>query len=216
MTLSSDQQIVRLTVHGAPEGGTARDHIFEMEAGTDDSPLQVTEGLRTGFISGGSGLNTILGELLGSGESSNQDIVIDLGTSQFVLGVEFAAWEGSDLQWGDTGDSAQVTATDATGASAIEQMQVLMNTLNKVQIDSLPENLAGEVTGSYGPATVEFGMHHSNGPLDPLDVVVESPRVSFSGGRPSSVTGEMEMVLAADLGTVFDAQGNTKRGTGST
>lgn len=209
MTLSDDQTTATLIVHADPDdSGTARDFTYDMEVGGDTTPWEVTEGIRTGTISGQSGIHTILSELLGSGESRNQTIALDLGTNVFVVSIEATTTPGGT--WGDGSGSLPA---DATNADPIEKQNHLSWVLNQTPIDSLPEDLAGEVTGSFGPATLEYGMRHPDGPLDPLDVIVESPRLTMSSTTPSAITVSMECVLAADLGTTFDAQGNTKRGT---
>lgn len=211
MTLSDDQTTPRLVVTGDPDNsGAAREFVFEFPSGVDTAPLEVSEGIRTQRLSQTSGINAILGELVGDGDSQNQTIAVDLGTSQFAVSISFIAKAGGGEQWGD---GSGTLPADATGAEPIEKMQTLSWTLNNTQIDSLPEELAGEITGSFGPARYEFGMRTSDGPLDPLDVIVESPSVGFSSNASTRVSGEVTAILTADLAETFDSKGRSKRGT---
>jgi hypothetical protein len=85
--------------------------------------------------------------------------------------------------------------------------------LNRVPVDSLPENLAGDVTGSYGPAQLEYGMHHeTDGPLDPLDVAIENPQLTPEAG--GIARGEITFVEILSLGDSIDSQANSKSGAG--
>jgi hypothetical protein len=208
MTLTDDQKVFRLRITGDPDGDGAREAVFELHSAEDDTFTVVHE-MRTGFIArGGSSINAILQSLSDSDESKNKDIVIDGGQSQFTLEVSAQLFDAQGHRWGDTGNGG--TATDATGDSAIEQMQVLTNWLRKVPVDSLPEDLAGDITGSFGPATVEFGKHHPDGDLDPLAVAIENPQLTPRPGGQVDIS--MTVVEIASLGDPIDSQSNSKRG----
>lgn len=210
MSLTADQQTFRLRITGDPDGTGTREGVFELTSGEQDT-FAVRHEMRTGFIArGGSSINALLQNLTNADESQNKEIVIDGGQSQFTLEVSATLFDGSGDRWGDTGTGG--SATDATGDTAIEQMQVLMNWLRKVPVDSLPEELGDGLTGSYGPATVEYGAHHPNGSLEPLAVAIENPQlVPRPGGRVDLTLTAIEI---ASLGDPLDSRGNNKRGTG--
>ena len=207
MTLTADQQIVRLKIRGDPDNTGTRTAAFEMFS-APDSGLSVAHSVRTGFVVNDQGklINSILSEVAGAGESKNKGIYVDLGTSAYALECEFKGYEGGDYQWGDTGNGG--TGTDATGDGPIEQTQVFMNWVNSTNIDSIPDD-SGKT-----PGTLEFGLHHPNGPLDPLDVVLENPTLTPSDA--GQFDGNIVMIEAANLGDALDADGNSKLGSGST
>lgn len=209
MTLSDDQQTLTLRITGDPDATTTREAVFEMTSSDSDDGLSVSHEMRTGFLArGGSSLNAILQSLSDTDESKNKQLVIDGGGSQFVLEVTATLFDESGDRWGDTGNGG--TATDATGDTAIEQAQVFSNWIRKTPVDSLPENLAGDVTGSYGPATVEYGKHHPDGDLEPLKVAIENPQFTPRAGGHVDVT--MTFVEIASLDEPLDSQNNSKKG----
>lgn len=212
MALTDDQKKLRLTITGDPDGSGKRDAEFVMAVG-DDNGLQVTHEMRTGFLArGGGNINALIQSLTGSNESKNKQIVVEGGESQFILEASFSAFTGSSYRWGDTGNGG--TATDATGDTAVEQIQVLMNWLRKTPVDSLPEDLGGDLTGSYGPATLEYGAHHPDGPLEPLSVAIENPQLTPEAGGIAQ--GRITFVEILSLGDGIDSQNNSKAGSTST
>ncbi|MFC7044304.1 hypothetical protein ACFQH6_20695 [Halobacteriaceae archaeon GCM10025711] len=214
MTLTDQQQIARITVTGDPDGQGRRNFVFEAKAGGEEG-LQVREYIRTGTIGGGSTINSFLQnqDILPIDGSLNQSIYLDLGRNQHIFELDFQGWQGSQYQWGDTGDDTELTATDATGEDPITQMQIFLHVLNNVQVDSLPEQTATfPGVGSDGPALLEFGQHTTDGVLDPVNVVFEDPGTAFSGSNPSSFDGTVTCIEAADLGQAWDTTENTKLG----
>jgi hypothetical protein len=212
MTLNSDQKVLTLTITGDPDGTGTRDARFEMPVGDQENGLQVVHELRTGFLAqGGGNINALIQALTGSGESKNKQVVVEGGDSQYALDASFRLFGGSGHRWGDTGNGG--TATDATGDSAIEQIQVLMYWLRTTSVDSLPENLAGDVTGSYGPAQLEYGAHHPDGPLDPVDVAIENPQ--FTPEPTDRAQGQMTLIEIINLDTPLTSKNNSKLGTGN-
>jgi len=206
MTLTTDQQIITLKIRGDPDGTGSRTATFELES-APDSGLSVSHTIRTGFLVDDQGqlVNSILSEVLGDGESRNKGIYVDAGTSSYALDCEFRGYDGGAYQWGDTGNGG--TATDATGDSAVEQVQVFFNWINAVSIDSLPDG-SGDTS-----ATLEFGLYHPDGPLDPLDVVIENP--TLTPAEPTTFDGNLVFIEAENLGKALDAAGNSKAGSGS-
>lgn len=215
MTLTDDQRIPTLVITANPDNTGQREFRFDLAVGTDTAPWSYTEGIRTQYVDAQSGVLTIFDQLLGGGNGSesggdNRTFALDLGNSVHIAEIEFANHEDSTYQWGDGSGSLPA---DATGAEPIEQVQTLTWVLNHVRIDSAPGDLADGVTGSFGPAQLEVGMRHPSGPLSPLDVIIESPRVTTSATQPSGVTGSFTALAVGDLGEIFDAEGRTPRGT---
>lgn len=205
MTLTAEQRKVIVTVNGDPDGGGARDHIFEMVAGGDEG-LSIRPYLRTGYLIAGRGnlVNTIIQEFTDSGESPRKGFYFDAGNGEYIHEIDFQGWEGAQyegqaLQWGDTGDDSNITATDATGADPITQIQILLYVIRNVQIDS------------RNPATLEFGQHSDGGVLDPLDVVFEEPGAVHQGSTPSTFDGSLTCIEAASLEEAWDAIANDTR-----
>lgn len=186
-----------LTIVGDPDGdGTEETGVFEMGGN-----LQVTPSLRTGFIAGGqqSQVNSIIANLIDPGDSQNQQFFIDAGAGAHAVEVQFRGWEGAQdaagnsLQWGDTGDDTQLTATDATGANPISQICVLMQYLLTGNIDS------------RNPATFEWGEWSTDGLYEPLDVVLEGPEMVRAAEDGSWFDGTLTVIAAADLQQAYDA-----------
>lgn len=212
MALNDDQKIARLTITGDPDGTGTRDGVFEFPVGGEDG-LQPTHEMRTGFLArGGGNINALIQALTGSNESKNKQIVIEGGESQYVVDLAATQFSGSGHRWGDTGNGG--TATDATGDSAVEQVQVLFNWLRKIPIDSLPEELAGDVTGSYGPAKLEYGHHHPDGALEPLGVAIENPQLTPEAGGIAQ--SQITFVEILSLDTPLTSQNNSEAGTSTT
>lgn len=193
----------RLTINADVDGdGSPETGIFEL-AGN----LEIVPGLRTGFLIGGRGssANAVVADLLGEGESNRQGFYLDLGGGVRQIQVNFWGWEGAqadidgdgtaeDLQWGNTGNTGSATATDATGADPLTQIDVLMEYLATGEIDS------------RSPATLEYGEHHSGGLYDELNVVIEGPQFTRSAQDGQWFTGQMTLLEAVDAEQVLDAQ----------
>lgn len=131
---------------------------------------EITAGIRTGFILDGSGstwtsyFSEILNSFPGVDVGLREGIHLDLGGGESMVEVEATGWMGSDLSWGG-----------AAGAEPLTQMSVLQKTLRDTQIDS------------FRPATLEWGEFSAPGQHSPLNVVVESPRVTYDAERPGII-----------------------------
>lgn len=178
--------------------------------------LEIAPKKRTGFLIGGRGsqVNNILSQAVGNGESSQGGFYLDLGAGARVISVKFSSWNGAQdsngnpLQWGNEGTADAPTQADATAASAITQIDVLMQYLAVGRVDS------------SSPATLHYGEHHDtsvhpdgeDGLYDPLDVVIESPDLSRPTGEGDSFSGEITFVEAAAVQDVIDARNQQENG----
>lgn len=178
-----------LIVEGDPDGdGNLETGEFHMKGNAE-----ITPGQRTGYIVGGAGgnINAFFGSLLGGGQSRQKGIFLGAGGGTRMWQVSFRQWEGSDLQWGDTGNGG--TATDATGEDPITQIDVMLEYLSTADIDS------------RAPATLEYGEHWSGGRFDPVDVVIEQPQMTNAAEDGSWFDGDITFLNAADLREALDA-----------
>lgn len=181
-----------LTIEGDVDGdGTAETGEFHM---VDN--IEIVPGMRTGFLldNRGSTVNSVVSESTGQGESKREGIFLDLGGGVRSVEISFAGWSGSDEQWGNTGDATSVTQTDATGAAALTQLEVLFQYLAVSEIDS------------RNPATLAYGEHHSGGLYEPLDVVLESPQGTRSSEESSTFNGTLTFLSVRSLEQAIDGQ----------
>jgi len=192
-----------LQLTGDPDGdGT--DETGRFVFGGD---LEVTPSVRTGYVAGGqqSQVNSIVANLVDDGESQNQQFFVDAGAGAHTVQIQFRGWDGArkadgtPLQWGDTGDPDQLTATDATASSAVSQICVLMQYILTGTVDS------------RNPATLEWGEWATDGLYDPLDVVLEGPELTKAAEDGSSFTGTLTLIAAADVEQAYDAVTNDTR-----
>jgi len=178
-----------LTVEADPDGDgnteTGEFHFVDVE---------VTRGLRTGYLVGGRGstTNAILDSILGDGESRQQGVFLGFGGGTQTYDISLSGWEGASDQWGDTGNGG--SATDATGDPRETQIDVLMKYLTTADLDS------------RNPAQFEYGEHHSGGYYDPVNVVPEQPSFTPPIDESSSFTGQLTLLSAADLTKALDGQ----------
>jgi hypothetical protein len=186
-----------LTVEGDPDGdGTTETGVFRFGGN-----LEITPSIRTGFITGGrqSQVNSIIANLIDPGQSQNQQFFIDAGAGAHAVEIQFRGFEGAEdaagqpLEWGNTGDAGQPTATDATGADAITQICCLMQYL-----------LTGNVV-SRNPAPFEWGEWATDGLYEPLEVVLEGPEMTKAAEDGSWFDGTLTVIAAADLADAYDA-----------
>lgn len=200
MTLTEAQRTVVLKITGDPDGTGARTAEFHMKTAADNPP-SIQYGMESQFFIDGRGgqILTLLNEILGDGGAINKNVFLDLGGSVHRIEIDFQGFNGSTLRWGDTGNGG--TGTDATGDSALEQVQVLDNWLTTVRIDSFAQ-------AGGGTATIEHGLYHPNGPLDPLEVVPENPNMVYAGSAPGSFDGSLAFIEAAALDEAIDAVTN--------
>jgi hypothetical protein len=219
MELEDYEKRFEIHVTGDPDGsGSTRTAKFQFIGG--DPAISVTERTRTGTISSGTAqlFTTFYNEITGQEGGLNEEIQIDLGTGQFLVELSFSSWSGESdfdgtlLQWGDTGDETTLTKTDATGEHALRKMQCLSYWLKNTRTDSLPDNLAGAL-GSGGVAEIHYGQRSSQGVYDPVTVAFEEPSQTFNGEQPTTFSGSLTGVAIADLGETYDAEARTPRGT---
>jgi hypothetical protein len=168
--------------------------------------LEITEGIRTGYIVNGRGstVNSVTSSLLADGEAKRRGFYLDLGGGQHTYEISFTGWRGAyyendqgnrvPVQWGNTGDDSQLTVGDATGEDPVTQMQIFFNYLRTAEIDS------------RRPARLQVGQYHPDGVLDDhLQVVVESPRGSHVARDYSTWDGTITLIEAEALGETVDA-----------
>lgn len=162
--------------------------------------LEVTPGLRTGYLVGGRGstILSVIANLSGLGESKRRQFFIEAGGGARTTEVSFRGWEGAidgnddPVQWGDS-DTVERTKTNATGQDPITQIDVLMRYLEIAEIDS------------RNPAVLEYGEFSSKGLYEPMDVVVEGPNMTRAAQDGSWYTGSVMMISAADINELWDA-----------
>ncbi|MBX0325799.1 hypothetical protein EGH21_22535 [Halomicroarcula sp. F13] len=174
--------------------GTAETGEFHMSGN-----LKITPSIRTGYLIGGRGstVNSVASSTSGSDQAKRQGFYLDLGGGARLYEIEFDQWEGSDDQWGNTGDSSSVSQTDATGAAPMTQLEVLMEYLAVAEIDS------------RNPATLRCGEHHANGLYDELDVAVEGPQGTRSAEDGSWWSGNITLVTLQSLEKTIDGASQT-------
>ena len=134
------------------------------------------------------------GNQFGKGDGKRKQFFVDAGGGQHVVEVDFTGWEGSDNQWGNTGDASQLTAADATGEPAATQMQVLDRYLQVATISSA------------SPAMLSFGEYSAEGVYDPIDVVIEQPTATFDPERGTSIyDGSLRFIEVGSFDAAIDA-----------
>lgn len=215
-SLSDADRVARITITGDPDdSGTVRDGVFEFTTGDDQTPLTATEELRTETRAFGGTLLTLFSDITGTDlGTENKDIALDFGSSTFattlsgIVTADQRKPDGTRCRWGDTGDHTTLTATDATGAHPAYKLTTFQEWIKNTRQSSLNE-LLGD-TGS-GPATVEYLSRRSGGVHDPLEVVLESPSVTYSGGSPTMADIDITVVEVASLDTAIDALANDGR-----
>lgn len=197
--------VARLTIDGDVDSdGSIETGVFEITGGNErEGGLTIEHQTRTGYVVSGQGssVNAFIGDLLGN-KSNTKGVYTSPGGSQFTTTIEFSSWSGSGGQWGDTGNGG--SKTDATGDGPLEQIHVLSYWLRNIAIDSLP-SWASNV--SAGPATLEVGEYtaESSTRYDPLPVVLETPTFRHGSQNPSSFSGTITCIEAADLSKAWDA-----------
>lgn len=214
--LTDEDHIIRLTITGDPDdSGTVRDGVFEFVHGDDQTPKMAREELRTETRTFGGTPLTLFSDLTGIDlGTENKDIALDFGNSTFattlngVVTADQRTPSGDRCQWGDTGDHTEFTATDATGAHPARKMTVLGEWLKNTRQSSLDELLGDE--GS-GPAKIEYLSRRDGGVHEPLQVVLESPSVTYSGGSSTIADIELTVVEVANLDNPIDALANDTR-----
>lgn len=155
--------------------------------------LEITPGIRTGYLIGGRGstINAIIQSYLGNQANKRRGIFLDLGGGAQTVEIKFRGWDGSGDVWGDTSAGAEA---DATNEGPLSQMAVLIKYLNVAEIDS------------RNPATLEYGEWSSGGRYEPLDVVVEGPNLTAAAEDGSWFDGTMTFVSAADVTSTLSGQ----------
>lgn len=182
-----------LTIEADVDGdGSTETGKFHMQGNAEISP-----GLRTGYLVGGRGstANAVFDSLLGDGESRQQGVFLGFGGGTRIYEIKFRGWQGSDLQWGNTGNGG--TAADATGEDPLTQIDVLLEYLSTADLDS------------RNPATLEYGEHYVDGRFEPDTVVPEQPTFTRSAEDGQWFDGSMTLLSAADLTKAWDGQQQT-------
>lgn len=219
MTLTHDQKLIRLTITGDPDGTGTRDGVFEFSLGDDQTPLSVTEEMRTETRAYSGTLLTLFNDVTGAGladnSTENKDIALDLGEAQFAPDISGVVMDdqthpdGSPYQWGDS-TTVELTQTSATGQHPALKICIFSYWLRNTRTSSL-SNIFGE--GGGGPIQLEYLEYRadSNSLYDPLQVVLESPSVTYSGGSTSVADVNLTAVEVADLSNSIDALANDGR-----
>lgn len=181
--------------------------IFELYGG-ESNRASVDERIENTLIvdNGASNLLGLLSDLAQSGSEGRKGLHIDVGGGQHTFQVDCQIPEGAEtpdgtpVQWGS---SATVddppTQESATGAHPVAQQNVLNNYLRTASPDSLT------------PATLEYGLWSSQGPLSPLDVIIKQPNVSVPAGNPR-IEVQARIAETQDATQANDAAGRVKRG----
>ncbi len=143
-------------------------------------------------------------------------IALDFGSSTFALelgGTVTANQElpdGTECRWGDgAGGPDSLTATDAQGSHPAHKASVLSFWLRGTRNSSVSDPL-GDGEGG-GPMTLETLQYRPDGVHEPLQVVTESPSISFSGSSPTVADIQMTVVEVASLDQAIDAVENDTR-----
>lgn len=205
VTLNDSQREVTLRIHGDPDGTGSREGVFVMRVGAD-APMTVQHSIESQYFIDGRGgaILSLFNEIFHPAKSKDQQIFLDFGGSIHRIEIDFQGFDGSSFRWGDTGNGG--TDTDATGDTALEQVHVLINWLTSVRIDSFSDPLEGSLADEEGggPAKLEFGLYHPDGPLPPLEVVPENPTMSYAGNAPGSFDGSLSFIHAGDINNPVD------------
>jgi len=188
-------------------GGTTgqKTGVFELgengPRGDEGGGASIEDTIRTGFLlenAGQSVLNAYK-QAVDDAAPFRRGIHVDFGGGQHVLEVDFATPQnqtkddGSMFQWGSSGDpDVGPNEHTATGGSPQQQMAVLINYLRQGRIDSST------------PATFETGPYSSDGILEPLDVVVESPNMTITNDSVGWADGTLTLVETVDIEAVVD------------
>lgn len=183
--------------------GTKETGVFEMLG-----DVEVTEGIRTGYLIGGKGsqafgvLSTIGDIVHGQGSPKRKGIHLDLGGGQHMFQISFRGWEGAidpdgnALQWGDGSGSMPA---DATQSDPTTQVNCFMNYLRIGEIDSLR------------PARLTFGEYSPTGTItndetdNHLSVVIEQPTLTRTAGQPNTYEGTLTVIETVTIDDVLDA-----------
>jgi len=202
-----DYDPIRLHLYGDPDGNGSREAIFEMLAGGEETGLVAAHHLEYGYITGGgtksAAVTSTFNDQLGDG-SNTKKIHTASGGAEHRVELDFQGWEGAKnpdtgevLQWGDTGDDSSLTKWDATGEKPLTQMQVLVNWLRNLPVDS-------GTNPTVGQATLEVGEYSENGVMSPLNVVLDGPTVEYTSLRPSTFDGSITCIETVDLAGAID------------
>ncbi|WP_049979358.1 hypothetical protein [Halolamina rubra] len=217
MSLPAEDKFIRLRITGDPDGTGTREAVFEWTTGDDQTPFSITETKRTETRTFGGTPLTLFSDLTGVDlPTENADVALDFGSSTFALelgGVVYAEQQlpdGSECRWGDgDGGSGTLTKTDAQGCLPAYKSTVLSywlrNTRQSSVGDPLDESDAGE------PATLETLQYRPDGVFDPIDVILESPSMSYSSGTPTVADIQLTAVEVASLDQALDALANDGR-----
>jgi|GEM_PF-1869929 hypothetical protein len=216
--LAAEDQVVRLRITGDPDdSGMSREAVFEFAGGDQQSPFSVTHEKRTETRSFSGTPLTLFSDLTGTDlGTENADISLDFGSSTFALtlgGVVTADQrlpDGSECQWGDgAGGSGTLTQTDAQGCHVAYKASVLAFWLRNTRQSSV-EDALGDGSGG-GPAIIETLQYRPGGVFDPLEVVLESPSMSYSADSPTVADIDLTVVEIASLDQALDAVTNDTR-----
>lgn len=208
---------IRITIEGSPLGGdTVKTGVFEFTAGDEQSPLAVTETLRTETRTFGGTPLTLFSDITGIDlGTENKEIALDFGSSTFAtqltgtVTADQRTVDGDRCRWGDgSGAVGEQTALDAEGCHPAEKMTVFGTWLKGTRQSSVNE-LLGDDGG--GPATLEYLSRREGGTHSPLEVVFESPSVTYSGGTPTVADLDITAVEVASLNQPLDAAANDGR-----
>jgi len=214
--LPPEDRVIRIRITGSPDDSGSREAVFEWSTGDDQAPFSITQTKRTETRAFGATPLTLFSDVTGVDlPTENADVALDFGNSTFALelgGVITADQrlpDGSQCQWGDTGDDSTLEATDATGAHPAHKASVLQYWLRNTRQSSVGDPLDDSDAGD--PATLETLQYRPDGVHDPLEVVFESPNISFSGGSPTVADIDMTCVEVASLDQALDAFANDGR-----
>ncbi|WP_137288827.1 hypothetical protein [Natronorubrum halophilum] len=192
-------EIFRITIE-ADFGGGGTTGVFEAFVNPDD-----TDEVRTGYLLEDSFNQTlsILRGLLEEGEADRKGVHLDLGGGQHAVSLTAEVnsgptpdSDGGVLQWGSSADPEQFDATTATGATALQKTQIFQHYARVGGSDSLT------------PATLEYGEYTTDGVLEPLDVVFETPKFERQSSDKYRFSGTF--VETVDLSRALDGSKQTE------
>jgi len=191
--------------------------VFEWTTGDDQTPFSITETKRTETRTFGGTPLTLFSDLTGVDlPTENADVALDFGSSTFALelgGVVYAEQQlpdGSECRWGDgDGGSGTLTKTDAQGCLPAYKSNVLSYWLRNTRQSSVGKP-AGRVRRRRAGHARDAAVP-PDGVFDPIDVILESPSMSYSSGTPTVADIQLTAVEVASLDQALDALANDGR-----
>ena len=166
---------------------------FHLAAG-----VEINEEVSVSYLVGGAGeaVTAVFSDYFAGGVEGRESAYVDVGAGAHVFEIAIQSFSGSDqYQWGNTGQADAPTQEDATGGTALQQKQVLLNYLRHGRSDSV------------SPAHLTVGEYSSAGFLDDeIDVTIPAAN-GFKSPNMGSARAELSLtcVEVADLSVAQEA-----------